>query len=228
MNQFFLKELFAVPLLFMLCACGGGGGGGGSGGGSGSASTGVRILHAAIELAPVDVVSSIATDKVVQRTSFSESKGYSALSAGAQEISIRIAGRLQDQLSLFSLDVQKGNRFSALVFGAAGAQSPARVALFADSRPELSAGQAAVRIVNGLAGSSGLNALVGQAAEIRATPFGSASEYLPVTAGVVSAVISSGGKIFDAPLTLDSRRSYSLFVGGEEGYFSFVRFLEDG
>lgn len=199
-------------------ACGGGGGGGG--GGSSSGGTGVRVLPAAIDAVPVDVISSAESAVVVQQARFTSVSAYRSLRSGPQILSLTKAFNTDQVVESFSVDYVSGERYSILLYGDHGTYG-IRAALIKDSIPAEIEG-AAVRVVNGAMGSSALVATVG-AASAGAIKFGEAGEYVAVPSGsvTVSTVRAADGQPASSNvLAVENGRAYTVLVAGEIGYYS--------
>jgi hypothetical protein len=221
-----LRSLVAV-LSCILIACGGGGGGsssGGTGGGSigRDADTGVRVLHAAIDGTPVDLISSVRSGPLETKIRFVDAKGYRSLPFGEQSISITRALNPDVVLASFPVTSSGNDAYSILLYGDAGT-SGLKTKLIKDS-PPLFANSAAVRFVNGATAAASLRVNVtGWNGGARVIQFGDASEYAEAPAGVVRVVASrsNDGRVAAVlDYNLLPGRAYTVLIGGEVGYYS--------
>lgn len=227
----------AVGTFFVFCflafaGCGGGGGGDSesSGKSSGkSASTGVRILHAAIDLPPVFSSSSTSADSIIEQVRFNETSIYGELPTGDQVVRVQTLGASSESFS-FPVTVEKGQRRSVLIYGTRDIFG-IHAALLEDFPPELSSGTSAIRIVHGLAGAAALKGSVGGNSLSSPIGFGEASNYIEVPAGPVEVSLArnaDGKSVLSATPILDAGTSYTIVITGEVGYIIFSNFLADG
>jgi hypothetical protein len=213
----------------LIAGCGGGGGGGGGGSGSDdggpAAATGVRILHAAIDAPPVEVVSS-SSEGVIDSARFAESSAYGGLATGAQNLLVRPRLEAARTLGAFDVVVAQGERRSLLLFGEeeTGLQS----ALLLDTPGEIPGGKGVVRVVNGVASSSAIAVTITGAETGVDLPRGAASSYQPITAGPQTITVRSGERtVFSGARVFEAGKPYSVLVAGEAGYFVTVTLLND-
>lgn len=212
------NEAVAV-VLGLLCAamtaCGGGGGGGGGGSDS---SHGVRVLHAAVDAAPVDVVSGGAT--VLSQQFFAGDKGYRALSGGVQVLSLSRTLDPADVLATFSVDVAPADRYSILLYGDLQ-NLGLRTRLIEDKVPEEIAG-ALVRVVNGVAGAATLTVSVSPG-ETTQLGFGQNSDYLVTQSGEVKVAAhrtADGSGAGSITVSAQQGRAYTVVFAGEVGFYA--------
>lgn len=206
------RKIFGLCALALLAACGGGeGGGDGSTQGVG-ATTGARVLHAAIDLTPIDIFTD--PEEAAATAKFGLPSPYVPLSSGPQGVLLRKA-KSADTIENLSLSVEKGLRQSILVYG--DYREPAiQVAVFQDIAPEFAKASSGVRIVNGLldSGTAVAGALNGAVAF--SIPYGGASEYLEVPSGVVNVLLDNGTQ---GVFSVEGGVSYTILLAGQEGYF---------
>lgn len=219
-----LEALLVCSVL--LSACGGGGGGGGGGGSDDSSSdSGVRILHAAIDGSPMDLLSSGSPDKIVDRAVFAGTKGYRELPGGAQTISVTRASTPSRVIGSFEV-VGGGDKAYSIVLYGSNQAGGVQTNLLSDEIPELGDG-AAVRVVNGALGAGTLSVSVGGSSASAA--FGDATAYLQAPAGGVSMTARSaaGGSLGSYSFVAEPGKAYTLLVAGEVGYYVTTRQFTD-
>lgn len=216
--------LFSVVFMLAcaLSACGGGGGGSSSGGGGGSdSSSGVRVLHAAIDGVPVDVISSARNGAVTSKVHFADTKGYRDLPAGGQSLSLVSSLNAGDVVASFNVTSSGDDGYSILLYGSLGG-SGLRVKLLEDLVPSDFSG-ALVRFVHGVAGASGIvvNAVGGEGPQ--QLSLGGVSDYMAVPAGSVRLTASRAAdsqRLMSITETLEEGRAYTVLVAGEAGYYT--------
>jgi hypothetical protein len=217
----------ALLLSLLLTACGGGGGSGSTGGDGGSSAYGVRVLHAAIDGAPVDVVSSLRQEAVVSQTIFADSKGYRPLPGGEQRLSLTKAFSSADAIGSFPTSVTSRDRYSILLYGD-NLTFGLRSKLLVDEVPATISG-AFVRFVNGVTGASAI-IVTSNSAQPQQISFGDHSDYLPFSAGSVQFSASravDGNLVVSTNRTLEEGHAYTLLISGEIGYYATSTLLVD-
>lgn len=209
------KILGVIVSLIGLAACGGGGGGGGEG----SSEYGVRVLHGAIDAAPVDVISSAQSGPVVSQAVFAGSKGYRPLPSGSQSLSLARTLSPSQVVASFNASVESRDRYSLLLYGDVQTFG-LRARLIKDEIPSDISG-AAIRFVNGATGASSVivNVSGGAGTEVE---FGQNSDYFFTSPGEVSVRVTrraDGAVVASANLTLEEGAAYTYFVAGQVGYY---------
>lgn len=214
---------FGILFLFAAGGCGGGGGSG-SGGGS-SASTGVRILHAAIDAPPLEVVSS-ARDGVVDTARFGEVSLYGGLGLGTQTLVVRPVLESTRTVGSFEVTVSQNERRSIVVYGTE--EGGLRNAILDDAPGTIPNDKAVVRVVNGLAGASDIAVTItGAEAGLDLDP-GSGSFHQPVDPGAQTITVRSPSRtVFSGARVFEVGKAYTVLVAGEDGYFITVTMFED-
>lgn len=212
-----------VTCLCVVAACGGGGGGGSgsdaSGGDGGSSQYGVRVLHGAIDAAPVDLITSLGGSTLVSQATFAGDKSYRRAPSGSQVLSLTRAFSPSQVVATVAADVASDGRYSVLLYGDIETFG-LRTSLIEDVVPRGFSG-ALVRFVNGATGASAVQASAGAA---RATlAFGEASEYLPVAPGsdvaVVAVRTADGAPVVNARVDLVEGGAYTFLIAGEVSFY---------
>jgi Domain of unknown function (DUF4397) len=207
-----------IILASMLTACGGGGGGGGSSAG-GEVGTGIRVLHAAIDVVPVDVISTAAQGVIVSQAVFAASSSYRSLPSGTQVLSLTTAFNSTQVIATFNLDVSSDSRQSIVLYGDNQSRGT-ETKLLNDQLPESFTG-GLIRVVNGATGASALS--VSTPTDSLTVDFGASSQYVKVTPGVVqvvSRVALDGAIVTTNALTVEEGRAYTVLIAGEVGYYA--------
>ncbi|MCB0318161.1 MAG: DUF4397 domain-containing protein [Bdellovibrionales bacterium] len=217
----FIKLFTLAISLVSLFACGGGGGGG-------SSTQGVRILHGAIELSQIDAISSLSeTGEAFTTANFGDSSSYQAVPFEEQSFRIVTHNNSGDTISSVSGTIE--NRHTIMLYGTEGTTGN-KIAFFNDEPGDFVSGSAKVRLLNGVAAAAALDILIDGSSISSGVSFGSASEYLDVSAGVHTLLVrrsADHATVFSGSLTFEESRAYTMFTGGEAGYFAFGRFLVD-
>jgi hypothetical protein len=216
-----VSAVFALTVGLTACGGGGGGGGSSSGGGGSDSSSGVRVLHAAIDGLPVDVVSSARGGAVTSKIFFADKKGYRGLSSGAQSLSLVSSLNAGDVVASFDVTSSGDDAYSILLYGSLGG-SGLRVKLIEDAAPEDFSG-ALVRFVHGVAGASSVivNAVGGEGPQ--QVSLGSVSDYIAVAPGSVRLTASRGAdsqRLMSITEDLEEGGAYTVLVAGEAGYYT--------
>lgn len=222
MSRIFLALRCVLVVICTLAGCGGGGGGGSSSGGGGSdARSGVRVLHAAIDGLPVDVLSSAAAGPITSKVFFADTKGYRSLSSGAQSLSLVSSLNLNDVVASFDLTSSGDDAYSILLYGSLSG-SGLGVKLIEDATPESFSG-ALVRFVHGVAGASTIVVTADGAEGPQQVSLGEVSDYMATAAGSVrmTAVRGADGQgLVSVTETLEEGRAYTILIAGEVGYYT--------
>ena len=208
-----------IILASMLTACGGGGGGGGGSSAGGEVGTGIRVLHAAIDVVPVDVISTAAEGVIVSQAVFAASSSYRSLPSGTQVLSLTTAFNSTQVIATFNLDVSSDSRQSIVLYGDNQSRGT-ETKLLNDQLPESFTG-GLVRIVNGATGAAALS--VSTPTDSLTVDFGASSQYVNATPGVVqvvSRVALDGSTVTTNALTVEEGRAYTVLIAGEVGYYA--------
>lgn len=207
-----------IILASMLTACGGGGGGGSSSAG-GEVGTGIRVLHAAIDVVPVDVISTAAEGVIVSQAVFAASSSYRSLPSGTQVLSLTTAFNSTQVIATLNLDVSSDSRQSIVLYGDNQSRGT-ETKLLNDQLPESFTG-GLIRIVNGATGAAALS--VSTPTDSLTVDFGASSQYVNATPGVVqvvSRVALDGAIVTTNALTVEEGRAYTVLIAGEVGYYA--------
>lgn len=215
-----IRSIVLWCALTTLTACGGGGGGGGSEGGSeGDSSYGVRALHAVIDGAPVDIVSSATSSPLLSRQFFAGDKGYRSLPSTAQTLSLTRTGAPSDVYGSFAVTSADAERYSVLFYGD-NSTFGLRSRLIKDEPPALASGSS-LRIVNGVTRAADLTVTV-EGAPSEVVVFGQNTTYIATAGGAVNVSVvrsTDGYPVHTGPVELQPGKAYTLLVAGELGYF---------
>ena len=211
--------------LTTLVACGAGSGGGGS---EGDSSYGVRVLHAAIDGAPVDITSSAATSPVLTQQVFAGTKGYRSLPEAPQSLNLIRSQATSDVIGSFAVTVASTDRYSLLLYGDT-VTFGLKTRLIKDEIPTTSDGSAFIRVVNAVAQAAEASIVVGSSPR-EVVSFGGNTLYIPTAPGAVnvSAVRTVDGAVIRAgAIEVKPGRAYTLLLAGELGYYVKSVVFED-
>jgi hypothetical protein len=217
-----MKKVYAIVALLCVThvsACGGGGGGGG-GGGEGS-STGVRVLHGAIDAVPVEVVTTGAAPAVVTKGVFGLPSQYARVSGGQQILNLSRATSPGSVISSFNTVIDERKRYSILLYGDNG-QFGLRSKIVEDAVPETSSGAPLFRVAAAATGAATVRVSVGTSGTAFVVPFGEFSSYLEVSPGlnrIVARRAVDGASLVNLSVELQPGSVYTLLVAGETDYF---------
>lgn len=215
-DGFICRALCALLLL----GCGGGGGGGDKG--ETTSTTGVRILHAAIDAAPVDVVVSGVSEPVARKAVFALDDGYHALPSGSLNLLLTRAANPGSILDSFAVTADERSKFSILLCGD-NTTFGLRTALLTDE-PPTDRSRAHIRIVDGVTGAAAIVVRVSSQSEVqeREIPFGEASEYISVSGDTASIRVVravDGRVISSGSVGVKAGQAYTYLIAGELDYF---------
>jgi hypothetical protein len=228
------RIVFIIPSLVSLLSVVSCGGGGGGEGGSESSETGVRILHGAIDAAPVDLVTSAAPSKVLQTVRFAERSTYSQLGDGSQTLTLTRTQTPSVVIGTFPRTIASSGRYSVLLFGD-NATFGLNTRFIENVVPESITGTA-LRVVNGMTGATEVVVTVVPQGGSRAdgsvvrAGYGLAAEYAGVPSGPVriTATRAADGLVVSSiDATLSAGDAYTFFVAGEAEYYVKGVLLED-
>ncbi|MDC0357498.1 DUF4397 domain-containing protein [Oligoflexia bacterium] len=224
-----MKNSAIIVLCLVLSACGGGGGGSDGG----SAASGIRVLHAAVDTAPLDIVSALAPEVIVGTTRFAQLSPYLQFPEGAQDLVLTKAKTTAPQLFSLPLEVTKGMKNTVLVFGNQD-DLGLRIVRFDNDASALAEalvdGQSGVRVVHGVVGAGHISVSLGGEKLFASIPFGGVSEYLLLDSGSQSllAIRAADKKTLkSAALNFESKRVYTVLVSGEAEFYVVVRAYQD-
>gem|GEM_PF-1318899 len=205
-----------LSVVMVLSSCGGGGGGSSDGAGS---SDGIRVLHAAIDAPPVDLLSSARTESMISQVRFADTKGYRPASKSAQTLSLTKAFSPSSVIGRADATISSGGRYSLLLYG--DVQTFGLKTRFIEDQVPQEISGAAIKIVHGVTGAAAINVSVGPAGG-RTVPFGEYSEYISVPAGeiIVSSTRASDGRgVSSVKVLLAAGKAYTMLLAGQLDYY---------
>jgi len=216
--------------LLLLSACSGGSGGGGDDA-SGNAREGVRILHASIELAPLDVYSSISPQDPdsgaiapTQRASFMQDVFFAPALRDEQVFSITTAKRPDNVSFTVPVDQDQLGRLTVVVFGDISTFGVRNTSFF-EPEVEIPEGTVGIRVIHGVTRAQDIEASFnGQSVD--AVTFGGVGEYIFIEPGDIEYLIRrkvDQRVIASGVYSLEEDKAYTFLVGGEVEYFVSVR-----
>ena len=215
--------------------CGGGGGGNSSGGNTGSLtfrpSSGLRLVHAAIDLAPAAIISSLNPDNPLETVRFGLAAPYVSLSRENQAISVSSIANLAAPLFVQAVSPQKDMRQTLLLYGDRGSLG-LRLALLDDYPARPVAGKSSLRIIHALAGASAIDAdfQQGSAQHTFSAAYGQASAYAELEPGAWNINVrrsADSSPSVSASRTFEAGKAYSIVIEGEQGYLVLAIQLND-
>lgn len=178
MNTFvkIIKLGSVISLLSVISACSGGGGSEGensSDGLSRGTSTAIRIMHAGIDLTPVDV--RIGTT-LLQSAHYAETKYYRPLSAETSTITVTRSNDPTAVLQTLPIKLKEDTEYSLFIYGQAK-ENRMRIVLIEDNATRPEEGACLLRVMNGYIGEP-LLSLRGADFSVEGVRYGSVSEYV--------------------------------------------------
>ena len=203
----------------VLSACAGGGDGGSASDSNSSASTGVRLIHAALEAAPLQIFSSTNPAQPVQQARFGQETLYAPLKTGAQVLNLSVATQPANVIGTAALTVERNQRYSLLLYGDY-THLGLSTALVLDKPPQLSKDSSALRCMHAASGAGQLSIEIDDMPLEQAIEFGSSSEYATIDAGlhtILAKRAADGLVLYSGQITTAGRNPYTLVIGGETG-----------
>jgi len=214
---------FGIYLLLvsLLCSCGGGSSGGDS---SANARDGVRVLHASIELSPVELYSSLSEEGLpLQRAHFMQDVFFAAASGQEQTISVTTVKRPGDVLFTIPVEQDQLGRLSVLIYGDRSTFGLRKTPFF-EPEIEIPDGKTALRLVHGATRALEIEGNF-NGDSIDLVPFGGVSDYIYIEPGDIEYLIRRkvDRRVIASGLSnLEVGRAYTFLVGGEVEYFVSV------
>lgn len=210
--------------IVLVCGCSGGGGGG-SGGGGRTDDTAVRIVHGAIDQAPVD----LSVDGLFTATAkFGDSTQYVPVADGAHSFGLTAVNSPATVVGSLTGNLEKQTEYSLILFGKEEGGSFS-VQLVPDqvARPEK--GFAAVRVIHSVA-SQGPLTVTANTTAIPETAFGKVSPFTTVPSGATQFVVRNrdGGTIGTASAVIEDQGEITVLISGDQTLGAyFVTLLSD-
>ena len=210
------RYMVSIVLLGVLASCGGGGGGGGGGSGS-NAKSGVRLIHASLDVSPLTLKSAQDAEFDSGISKFAQNAFYKKLGEGSDVLTlVRAYAPDAGSLGSLSLETDGTKKQTVLFYGNLGSLG-LRSTLIEDDLPEFAEDKAVIRVVHALGGALSLKAEI-QGAGSATASYGGASEYLEAVAGPVGITVSRVADsqiVFSGSKTLEAGKAYTLLVDGE-------------
>lgn len=211
------RFLLSIGVL-LLTACGGGGGGG-----EGEDAFGVRVLHGALEFAPVEYADPNKENGVLS-AKFLEPNQYSRFPEGSYLLNLyRKNSGLSRFVTSVNFEILPRTRQTVVFFGDDSGSGPNALSLV-DEVPEMDGGKAMLRVVNSVVGISQIEF------QDVVVPYGRASSYLAVNAGefTFSPVRSDiGSPLGGGVFLLEEQVGYTVVVAGRDDIFVESRIYRD-
>jgi hypothetical protein len=224
---------FTAALLLMTAGCGGGGSTTTSRAQSSSDPYGVRVLHAAVDAAPVDLISSLKPQgQLVSQAFFAENhtdSGYRSLPQGEQTLSLTKHRSLSEAIASFNISSSSTDRYSILLYGSLQ-NFGLKAKLIKDELPADGNTTPHLRLVNGVSGAGGINVVSPDIGLIGLTT-GQESEYLalkgPSEVSINARRSSDGAGLGSANFKAESGAVYTVLFAGEAGFYTKVLVYRD-
>lgn len=212
------KKILSALILFWLAACGGGGGGGDGGASSGgdpnkrSTGTGLRVIHAALDVEPVDVRIG---ELVIPLVRFLDVTYYNSIKTGSQNVVVDRANFPGATLSSVGTDFKTKTEYSLLISGRQGTDT-FFVSLLEEPvlRPETGRGR--IQLINLLEGSSPMTLAGPTIPALGPIAFRLSSGYIDVASGAQTFLVadSSGNPLANISTTIADRGEITVVIGG--------------
>ncbi len=211
-------------LALTLTGCGGGGGGGGESA-AGNDSSGLRVLHGALDIPPLTINPGAGS---TYNANFRGNSAYRSLPGESASVIVHRANIPSSVLFQLPVVSDGQTKQTLLVYGQENDGSLS-AKVHEDNFPELSSGMAAVRVVHALHRTGQIFATVGTDST-RLISHGALSSYITIPAGPQAySVTESGdpGPFISESSDFEEKKYYTIFVTGEEGVFFTHRVYVD-
>ena len=217
-----ILSIYAIVLLAIAACSGGGGGGGGKGR---TTKTGIRIIHAALDEAPMSFAFG---EKIIQTAAFGDATFCALISSGPQAFSVFRANDPNAVLFQGSQDFVKSTEYTLFVSGEVRKnQFSQQLVAEAVARPEV--GNAVIRLYNAYSASQGVGLQCG-ADGIAPIGRSAVSAALTVTAGprICQVKLAGGGQLAEITLELADQSETALVVSGASdiGFLSIKPYID--
>ncbi len=217
-----LSVLLGLSVLGATLGCSGGGDGGGEGR---STDTGVRVIHAALDVEPVDLR---LTDVALQRARYADLTQYVPFEKGAQTLILDRANAFGTTVANVPATLEKKVEYTLFMHGRVS-NGTFHVSLLADPVERPTAGRSRVQLLNALEGRGVLKASVG-GAQLTPTAYSKASGFTDVASGPVNIVVTDerGRGVATVSAELPDRGELTVLIAGAADLgVSFVRLYSD-
>ncbi len=210
----FTSVIFLSLLFSGLASCSGGGGGDGGGGNDGtrrSTKTGIRILHGALDIEPVDLRIG---DQILNHSAFMETNFYSDVPSGSQLVTLERGNSPGVNLFQSAVALADKTEYSLLLSGQA-TRNNFNVTVLEEPVIRPAKGLGRVQLVNLLEGSAAL-ILNGGGVTLGPVPFRLASGYVELPSGLQTFSITNdrGGSVNVVPTTVPEQGEVTIVLGG--------------
>jgi hypothetical protein len=232
--------LLLVTTVLTTTGCGGGGsnqGGGGDNRSNAQSSSdpyGVRVMHAAIDAAPVDLISSLNPQSplIVQEffANRKDSSGYRSLpQEGEQTLTLTKHGASSESIASFNISAESSARYSILLYGDLQ-NFGLKTKLIRDELPAEGEATPYLRVINGVSGAAKINVASSSITPLELTT-GQASSYLALNSlgeiTITARRSSDGTSLGDATFKAEAGAAYTVLFAGEVGFYTKVLVYRD-
>lgn len=201
-------RFFILSALFFglsLTSCSGGGGGGKDGA---TTSTALRIMHGALDEAPVSISIN---GQVIQTARFAEATAYVPVDPGPVVILVHRANSAVEVLTQIPTTLEKDTEYSVLLTGQVQ-RGTFRIQLLTDAVAEPQSGKGTIHFVNAYPSTL---ALVADSETVGPVPFAGSSAFVETTSGMRHCRIMNGSTTVSAfDLNLDDQTEATVFATG--------------
>ncbi len=220
-----LLQICAVLFLCFLPSCGGGGGGGGEGSND---SDGVRVLHGALELAPLDIFV-VGETETVQSVRFAGESFYRSIVKGPVSLQLTVRNRPSQVVRSIDFESSAGVRYTVFAAGSESSSAGLSVRLFTDDPGDIPDGEGALRFLHGTVGASSLLFRLSDG-NSTTVPFGGVSQYRFLPAGIYQFTVvreADGRALGSGEVTIENGGAVSLVFSGDTEQFVTAQVYPD-
>lgn len=229
-----VRAAFGCIFLTVCCGCSGGGGGddAGSGGLSRGTGTAIRVLHASIDSAPVDLFvnedANFADVSAIQRALFAKEAYYQRVSDGPAVIKLERANHAGHVVRQISSSLADDTEYTLFMFGSEDSGTFS-VSLLPDimQRPEV--GSSFVQSFHSIEGKGELS-ISYEGGDLGTVAYGQRTQFQQIPSGVHTILVKDGegDVIKSSSINFPDQGEVTLLVSGSDEFgVTFVTAYND-
>jgi hypothetical protein len=217
-----LQVVAGCSILLTMPGCGGGGGGGGGGR---TTDTALRIVHAAVGLAPLE---AHVGEGLIQAAKYADVTEFAEVAQGPQNVILRRANTPDSTFRSINVDFAEETEYTIFVYGGAYLDSD-NVTVLNEPVEQPAAGSARIQFLNGYESGRRIDVTGGTLTEALGAQFGAGSGFRTIASGPQDFVLTQGGGQFArVSVTVPDQGEVTIVASGSEDLaFNQVRVYTD-